>query len=135
MTDIGLDKKIRSLPRGLDTPYTKRFFADGVEFSGGEEQKLVIARAYAKGGAVMVLDEPTSALDPLAEHAIYELIHKLRLGYITLFISHRLSTTRFSDKILVLNQGRLVEEGSHEKLMQQNGLYHRIFTLQTQYYQ
>lgn len=135
LTDIGLDKKIRSLPRGLDTPYTKRFFADGVEFSGGEEQKLVIARAYAKGGAVMVLDEPTSALDPLAEHAIYELIHKLRLGYITLFISHRLSTTRFSDKILVLNQGRLVEEGSHEKLMQQNGLYHRIFTLQTQYYQ
>lgn len=81
------------------------------------------------------MDEPTSALDPLAEHAIYELIHKLRLGHIVLFVSHRLSTTRFSNKILVLNQGRLVEEGTHEKLMQQKGLYHRIFTMQTQYYQ
>lgn len=135
LNNIGLDKKIRSLPNGLDTPYTRRFYADGVEFSGGEEQKLVIARAYAKDGSVMVLDEPTSALDPLAEHAIYELIHKLRTGYITLFISHRLSTTRFSDQILVLDQGRLVEDGTHEELMQQKGLYHRIFTMQTQYYQ
>ena len=135
LTDIGLSQKIHSLPKGLDTPYTKRFYTDGVEFSGGEEQKLAIARAYAKCSPVMFLDEPTSALDPLTECAFYELIHSLRGGKITLFISHRLSTTRFSDKILVLNQGRLVEEGTHEKLMRQQGFYYRIFKMQTQYYQ
>lgn len=131
---VGLDEKISSLPKGLDTSYTKRFDPDGVEFSGGEEQKLVIGRALAHAGEIMVLDEPTASLDPLAEYSIYNLIHKLRKDYTTFFVSHRLSTTRFCDKILVLDQGHLVEVGNHKTLMTMNGLYSNMFYMQKHYY-
>ncbi len=131
---VGLASKIASLPKGLDTPYTKRFDDNGVEFSGGEEQKLVIARAFVRQNAVMMMDEPTSALDPLAEYDIYTSVHALTAGCTAFFVSHRLNTTRFCEKILVLDHGTLREQGTHESLMEANGLYRRMFELQTEYY-
>ncbi len=135
LEDIGLSHKIAALPEGLDTPYTKRFYQKGVEFSGGEEQKLVIARAMVRESAVLLLDEPTAALDPLAEYSIYELLHKLRGDRMAFFVSHRMSTTRECDKILVIDQGRLAEEGSHEELLERHGLYDTMFSMQKQYYE
>ena len=134
LKDIGLEEKINSLPMKLDTPYTKRLYEDGVEFSGGQEQKLVIARCLAKNANVLILDEPTSALDPLSEYDIYKRISTIKANAFTIFISHRLSTTRFSDKILVLDDGELVEEGSHEELMLKKGLYYKTFLMQTSFY-
>lgn len=134
LRNVGLEKRIENLPSGLDTSYTKKFDKDGVEFSGGEEQKLVIARALALGGEVLVLDEPTAAIDPLAEYDIYKLVLKLKESYTSLFISHRMSTTRFCDKILVFDEGYLMEEGTHQELMDKNGLYCKMYSMQKQYY-
>lgn len=134
LTEIGLKERVYSLPKGLDTPYTKSFYNDGVEFSGGEEQKLVIARALAKGGEVLILDEPTAAIDPLTEYSIYKMIFMLREEYTTFFVSHRMSSTRFCDKILVFDRGELKEEGSHQELLDKEGLYYQMYSLQTQYY-
>lgn len=132
---VELDKRISELQKGVDTACTKRFEADGVEFSGGEAQKLVIARALAHNGMIVVLDEPTAALDPLSEYAIYELIYRLRENHTTFFVSHRLNTTRLSSKILVLDQGRLVEEGDHDTLLNMKGLYFSMFNMQKHYYE
>lgn len=135
LKEIGLEERIRLLPKGLHTPYTKSFYKEGVEFSGGEEQKLAIVRAFAKKGELLILDEPTAAIDPLAEYDIYKRIFQMNTEYTTIFISHRMSTTRFCDKILVLSDGQLVQEGSHEELMRQEGLYYRMFSMQIQYYE
>lgn len=131
---VDLDRKILQLTNGIDTPYTKRFGDLGVEFSGGEEQKVAIARAMATNASVIILDEPTSSLDPLAETAVYKLILELRGNKTTIFVSHRMSTTRFCRKILVFEDGALVEIGSHKELMQQNGLYQKMFDMQSCYY-
>lgn len=129
-----LDKKIDSLPKGLDTNYTKQFYADGVEFSGGEEQKLVIARAFAKRSNIIVLDEPTAAIDPISEFKLFETIRELRENHTILFISHRMSTTRYCDRIIVINDGSIKETGNHFELMRKKGLYYKMFNMQTQYY-
>ena len=135
LNEVGLGEKINSLPKGIDTPYTKRFDSEGVEFSGGEEQKLILGRALAHDGQIMILDEPTAALDPLAEYEIYDLIYKLRKEHTTtIFVSHRLSTTRLCDRVFVFDQGCLVEIGNHNQLMNTRGLYRNMFEMQKQYY-
>ena len=132
----GLLEKIEGLPKGEDTMVDKQFDPEGIEFSGGEGQKLAIARAIYKNAPVVILDEPTSALDPIAEYDIYRRFSMLSKGKCTVYISHRLSSTKFTDKIAVFSDGFLKEYGNHQELMAvDNGIYKKMFTMQAQYYQ
>ena len=130
----GLKDKICALDRGIYTSVYKEFDEHGIEFSGGEGQKLAIARAYFKDAPVVVLDEPTSALDPLAEYEIYAQFHKLIDGKITIYISHRLSSCQFCDKVAVFEQGTISEYGTHRQLLNAGGLYQQLWEMQAQYY-
>lgn len=131
----GLTEKIEALPRGLDTSVYKKLDNEGVEFSGGEGQKLAMARAIFKDADLMLLDEPTSALDPVAEYEFFSRLCNISDGKTTLFISHRLSSTRLCDKIYVIADNRIAECGSHETLMAQDGIYAGLFHMQAQYYE
>ena len=131
----GLTSKIQKLPLGLQTHVGKIAFMDGVEFSGGEMQRLVLARALYKDGSILVLDEPTAALDPIAENDIYMKYNQMTQGKTSLFISHRLASTRFCDRILFLQDGVIAEEGTHEQLLANNGGYADLFHVQARYYQ
>lgn len=130
----GLEDKLESLPKGLDTNVGKDFDKEGVEFSGGEGQKLVTARAYYKDAPIVVLDEPTSALDPISENAVYRRFSKIMEDKTAIFISHRLASTRFCDRVAVFAGGQIVEYGTHEQLMEQEGLYRQMFLKQAEYY-
>lgn len=130
----GLTEKIASLPNGTEHTVYKTLDASGVEFSGGEGQKLALARALYKDARILILDEPTSAMDPLAEHALFSRLSELSKGRTTLFISHRLSSTVFCDRILVLADGRIAEIGNHKELMRKNGLYAQLFNAQARHY-
>lgn len=127
-------EKVQRLERGSRTVMNKDLDEHGVTLSGGELQKLMLARALYKNAPVVILDEPTAALDPLAESAMYEKYHELTRDKTSLFISHRLSSTRFCDRIIFLENGKIAEEGSHEALMAQKGVYARMFETQAQYY-
>lgn len=129
-----LEEKVRSLPEGLDTCLVKRIAAKGTDLSGGELQRLLLARALYKDAAVLILDEPTAALDPIAEHEIYQAYNRMTEGRTSIFISHRLASTRFCDRILVMENGEIVEEGTHEDLMAQEGRYAEMFRVQSRYY-
>ena len=119
---------------GLDRPYSRRFFEDGIELSGGEQQRLVISRAYCKNSEVLRLDEPTAAIDPLSERKLFEDIFS-NIGKCTsIMISHRMSCSKFSNRIFVMDNGRLVEQGSHSELIGKNGLYASMYNRQAQYY-
>ena len=107
----------------------------GVEFSGGENQRLALARALYKGGAIVALDEPTAALDALAEYAIYESFNQMVKDKTAVYISHRLASTRFCDQIAFFENGAVVEYGTHEELMSKNGKYADMFQVQAHYYQ
>ena len=107
----------------------------GVTLSGGELQKLMLARALYKDASVVILDEPTAALDPIAESEMYEKYDEMIRERTGIFISHRLSSTRFCDRILFLEKGRIIEEGNHEHLMKKGGGYAELFALQARYYQ
>ena len=135
LEQAGLNEKIKSLPKGLDTPIGRYIFEDGVELSGGQMQRLMLARALYKDGPVLVLDEPTAALDPIAERDIYEKYNDMTAGKASLFISHRLASTRFCDRIIYLADGRIAEEGTHEALLKKNGGYAELFRVQSKYYQ
>lgn len=130
----GLWDKINALRYGADTCVLKIIDDEGIEFSGGEKQKLMIARALYKDGAVMVLDEPTAALDPLAEREIYEKFNGLTENKTTIYVSHRLASTGFCDAIALFENGRLAEYGTHEELMELNGKYAEMFHMQAKYY-
>ncbi len=128
------DEKISTLKNGIFTPLTREFDEDGVCFSGGEEQKVAIARAIAKRSEIIIMDEPSAALDPIAEHKLNHNIKEYGKEKTVIYISHRLSTTRNLDRIYVLAEGRIVEEGSHEELMKLNGAYAELFNVQAQKY-
>lgn len=132
---VGLWERVDSLPWKEDTYLSRQLDDDGIWLSGGELQKLLLARALYKGGRLMILDEPTAALDPLAESKVYQDYHMLTKGKTSLFISHRLASTRFCDRILFMENGRVTEVGSHEELMKQGGRYREIFDIQSRYYQ
>lgn len=130
---VGLDEKVRSLPEKEQTPVVKKV-TGGIELSGGQEQKLFLARAVMKDAPVLVLDEPTAALDPISENEIYLRYHALTSGKTAFFVSHRLASTRFCDRIFLLQDGRIAEEGSHGELMDLGGSYADMFRVQSKYY-
>ena len=130
----GLGEMVDSLPGKEDTPLGRGVLDDGIELSGGERQKVWMARAFYKEAPILILDEPTAALDPLAEQEIYEKYVQMSEGRTSLFISHRLASTRFCDRIVLLENGRITEQGSHEELMEKKGAYARLFEVQGKYY-
>ena len=134
LAQAGLDEKVRSLDKQLDTHLGKDIMPDGITLSGGEMQKLLLARALYRNAALVMLDEPTAALDALAETEIYEKYKTLLRGKSVLFISHRLASTRFCDRIILLSDGRIREQGTHEELMQAQGAYYEMFHVQSKYY-
>lgn len=131
----GLKDKIDRLPNGLNTLMVKNVNEEAVELSGGEVQKLLLARALYKEAPVLILDEPTAALDPIAENELYLQYRDMTKERTSIFISHRFASTRFCDRIVLMEQGSILEEGTHEKLMEQGGRYAELFNVQSQYYQ
>lgn len=131
----GIGARIEKLPQGLDTLMVKNVNENAYELSGGEMQKLLLARALYKEAPILILDEPTAALDPIAENELYLQYRDLTEGRTSLFISHRFASTRFCDRIILMDQGRIVEMGTHDQLMEQNGLYAEMYQVQSQYYQ
>ena len=130
----GLDTVIEKLPNGIDTHLVKGIYDDGIDLSGGEKQKLMLARALYKDAPVIVLDEPTAALDPIAENELYMKYADLTKGKTSVYISHRLSSTRFCDRIIFIQEGKIVESGSHGDLMEKDGQYANMFNIQSHYY-
>ncbi|MGN1344384.1 MAG: ABC transporter ATP-binding protein [Traorella sp.] len=130
----GLDEKINSLPKKEKTYIGKEMEQDGIQLSGGQIQKLFLARSLYKNAHMMILDEPTAALDAIAENEMYQKYAQLVENKTSLFISHRLSSTRFCDRIFFLENGHIIENGTHEELMNLNGAYANMFTIQSQYY-
>uniref|UniRef100_UPI00402703B7 ABC transporter ATP-binding protein n=1 Tax=Eubacterium sp. TaxID=142586 RepID=UPI00402703B7 len=135
LKSAGIYDKIKSLPNGINTKMIKEINKDAEDFSGGEKQKLLLAKAVFKNAPVLILDEPTAALDPIAENELYLKYNELTKGKISFFISHRLSSTRFCDKIFFISDGKIAESGTHEELMALKGKYYRMYQLQSYYYQ
>ena len=134
--EVGLKDKIESLPNGLESLYGKAYDKSGIELSGGESQKIAIARALYKDASLLILDEPTSALDPLAEADIYENFNKMVGGKTAIYISHRMSSSVFCDKILIIDDGKVIDYDSHRNLLnKKDGLYYKLFNSQSVNYQ
>ena len=131
----GIAKKIESLPKKEKSYITQTLDDDGILLSGGETQKLLLAKAMYKDGSFLILDEPTSALDPIAESKIYEEYNSMALDKTSVFISHRLASTKFCDRIMFLDKGQIVETGTHDQLIKKGGKYREIFDIQSHYYQ
>ncbi len=134
LKEAGLYEKINSLKNGIDTLLNKQINVDGIELSGGEYQKLLLARAIYKDSPIIILDEPAAALDPVAENNLYLKYNSLFKDKTVIFISHRLSSTRFCNRILLLQDGQLLEEGTHKELLELNGKYAELFNTQKKYY-
>ena len=130
LASSGLLDRVNRLPNGLDTELTTEFAKEGVNLSGGESQKLAIARVFYKNAGLMILDEPSSALDPIAEYQLNHAMLEATKDKTVIFISHRLSTTRLADRIIMLEEGRIVEQGSHEELLSRNGKYAQMWKVQ-----
>ncbi len=130
----GLQEKTESLPQGYETLLNREVYEDAVMLSGGETQRLMLARALYKDAPFVILDEPTAALDPIAEADMYAKYHDMTAGRSSVYISHRLASTRFCDRILLIEDGRLAEVGTHESLLALGGRYAELFHVQSQYY-
>ncbi|MBD8974252.1 MAG: ABC transporter ATP-binding protein [Clostridiales bacterium] len=130
----GISDKINTLPDKEKSYMIKDVYKDAVDFSGGEKQKLLLAKAIYKNAPVLILDEPTAALDPIAENELYLKYNEITSNKISFFISHRLSSTRFCDRILFIKDGQIAESGTHEELMALKGSYYRMYQIQSYYY-
>lgn len=135
LEEAGLRELFEKRGYTLDTYFGKDMGEDGIELSGGQKQKFLLARALYKDAPVLILDEPTAALDPIAESEIYDEYAKLSKDKTAIFISHRLASTRFSDRILLIGNQGILEEGTHEELLQKNGAYAEMFEVQKSYYE
>jgi ATP-binding cassette subfamily B protein len=131
--DSGADEVIKTLPQGYETLLGK-MFEGGEELSIGQWQKVALARAFVRDSQIIILDEPTSALDPKAEYEVFEKFRQLIKNQAALLISHRLSTVRMADRICVMKDGRIVEDGTHEELMAAGGVYAHLFQIQAESY-
>ncbi len=135
LNEVGLGDKIKSLKDGIFTYFGKNYDENGTEFSGGQSQKVAIARALYKQADLVILDEPTSALDPLAEAEIYQNFNELTKGKTAIYISHRMSSSVFCDRILVLDGGTVSDFDTHENLMKKTeSLYYKLFDSQAKNY-
>ena len=134
LEDAGFKERFDKMEKGLDTPLYQYDDENGVEISGGEAQKIAIARSLYKDAPFVIMDEPTSALDPVAEFEIYQKFDQMVEGKTSIYISHRMSSCRFCDNIIVFDEGKIVEQGNHEKLMSNGGLYSELWNAQAQYY-
>ena len=130
----GLGEKIESLPQGINTKLHKDLYPDAVELSGGETQKLLLARAIYKEAPIMILDEPTAALDPIAENEIYTKYSEITKDRTSFYISHRLASTAFCDKVIFIKDGEITETGTHKELMDRKGDYYKMYYMQSYYY-
>ena len=135
LTDAGFGDRLAAMPAGLDTMLYKEFAEDGVDVSGGEAQKIAIARALYKNAPFIILDEPTAALDPIAEAEIYARFNDIAGDKTAVYISHRLSSCKFCDEIAVFDHGQVIQKGSHEQLLaDEGGKYAQLWHAQAQYY-
>ena len=135
LSKSGFDMRLSSMPESIETYLYKNFEENGVEISGGEAQKIALARALYKDAPFIVLDEPTAALDPIAEYEIYSKFNEIVGEKTAIYISHRLSSCRFCDDIAVFHEGELVQRGSHESLLSdEGGKYHELWNAQAQHY-
>ncbi len=134
LEDAGFGERFGKMEKGLDTPLYQYDDENGVEISGGEAQKIAIARSLYKNAPFVIMDEPTSALDPVAEYEIYQRFDQMVEGKTSIYISHRMSSCRFCDNIIVFDEGQIIEQGSHDKLMSNKGLYSELWNAQAQYY-
>ena len=130
----GLTEKIESLPDGYDTKLERTIYEDATMLSGGETQRLMLARALYKNAPFVMLDEPTAALDPIAEADMYNKYNDMTKGRSSVYISHRLASTRFCDRIILIADGGIKEEGTHDELMAKGGRYAELFGVQSKYY-
>ena len=130
LTDGGLIKRIDKMEKGLDSFLTTETRDDGIDLSGGESQKLAVSRVFYQNAGLMILDEPSSALDPIAEYQLNHAMLTATTDKTVIFISHRLSTTRIADRIIMLENGRVVEEGTHDELLELNGKYAQMWHVQ-----
>ncbi len=135
LRESGLEQKLAQLPNGVRSVMTREFDEEGEQFSGGEEQKVAVARVFASNAPIAVLDEPSSALDPLSERWVFDRLNQACKDKTVIFISHRLSSVKDADCIYLLDKGRIIEQGSHEELMRQAGVYADMFYKQAQRYQ
>ena len=132
--NAGLEETIPQFPDGLGTNLGKALHDDGIELSGGQEQRLLLARALYKDASILLLDEPTAALDPIAENDMYLRYDAITRGRTAVYISHRLASTRFCDRVLFLKDGQIAEAGTHEELLALGGEYAALFEVQSRYY-